>query len=324
MASTFSKWAALEKFEDRSIGWNDDTNYDTIDAGISGNIVVMTNTKGSTINAFSPVKLNSGGVGLNFTTAILASTSTPCFGIVLQDTPNNGQGQVLTRGIIENPAWTWNAGDIIYLSSSGSGGTGDLVSRASNTHIAVHAGNSMLYCRQALGIALSATRVYFDINRFKPEWPYVVFPNGRVTVTGSWTESIKDVGGGGAPGFQHVLTSGGAASIDFTFACPPWFIGVPDIAGVWGFRIRYRVASGTIDVTNIYDGFNHSGDPGVATGNSTTWASFDVDWDKFNDLTFTPTVAGQVIVRVAVSAINADIEITPRFRFESLPTAMFF
>lgn len=317
MSSTYSTFAKLEKHEDRSIGWQLGTNFDTIDQGI--NVCVLTNGQGSDIRSHQPVRFNTSALG--FKGAILAAGSPLADGILLGDTAAGAAGQVLTRGFVENSNWTFTLGDIVYLlSDTLDGGITGAFGLRGTTHCVVGSPDDILFM-QPCGIAMSATRVYFDFNRFRPLAPYVVPASSYIATAGAVTASIASVAAG--TGFQHILTTTGATDVVYTFVVPPWYRAMPNIASVWGFRIWYKIATGTIDVTAVYDGTSHTADPGVGTANSTTWASFDVNWDKFFAVSgWAPTPGKQILVKVACSAGSAVLEVAPRLRFEPLPTML--
>lgn len=315
--TTNTTFARLSKPDAYQVGWADliNANLDTIDQGIS--VFKLTNAHGGTVPAYGAVKFGTSAG--QFVGAVLTTTGIPCDGIALADSINGEVVSILSRGFVENSGWAFTIGDIIYLTSTTlATGVGSFLTRASLAYAIEGAVDSTLLM-QPVGIAVSPTRVYFDFNRFRQLSPYVIPASKYFQTSGTAvTESIKSIAG---PGFAHVITSGGAADIVYSFILPPWFRAMPDIAGVWGFRINYKLTSGSIDVTQVYDGNNHNADPGVANGSSTSWTNFDVDWDKFNDVSgWAPAVGKQVMVKVNVSATGADLEVAPFLRFEPIPT----
>lgn len=303
MSSTFTKYAYLEKHEDRSVGWNLGTNLDTVDQGL--NVHVMTNGAGSDVTAFAPVKLHASTSNVF---NVVEPATGPAFGLLLSTVADGATGQVLTRGFAENNSWAWSVGDVLYLSGSTIGKRTDLM------HVA-QSGDSLFM--QPVGIATSAIRAWFNFERWGI-MPYTLPAVGYVVSAGSATESFKAITG---PGNAHVLTSS-SATVIYTFVLPGWFKAIPNISGIWGFRIRYiAAATGTIDVGTMYDGQNHSGDPGISAGTSTTWANLDVNWNQIAGISgWAPAATGSIHVAVTVATASVDFEVMPRLRFEPSPT----
>lgn len=304
MASTFTTFANLERFESRSIGWDFGANLDTIDQGIS--VHLLANNSGGDISAFQAVKYMTGTD--NSFEAVTISTGR-AFGILLETTADGDNGHVLTRGMVENESWSFTKGDVIYLDTSGGFSV-----RTDLAHVS--SSGYELYM-QPVGVALSATRVFFNFTPFNP-LPYCITASAYHVSAGSVTVKFASITG---PGTIYYLQSN-SATVDFMFRLPPWFYAMPDMAGIWGFRIRYQcAATGTLDVTNVYDGNNHSGDPGITAGTSTSWTTLDVNWDKFNDVaSWGPSAGGHVIVACALATANVDIDPFPQLRFEPKPT----
>lgn len=305
MASTRTTYAYIEKFEQQSVGWDMGTPLDTIDQGIS----VHYNLASEAISAFELVGFDPASDN-QIRLAQVASTHKVASGIALAAIEAGESGQWLSRGFVQNAGWSFTKGDIVYLTTTAGG-----LAVAGTTHVATSGDQLIL---QPVGIATSATRVFFDFTR-RATFPYTIPADGYTVVSGTVAESFASVSGPGSIRKLNVTSGGGV--IVFGFRLPGWFRAIPAIAGVWGFRIGYLATStGTIDVTNIYDGAGNSGDPAISAGTSTSWANLDVDWDDMAGISGISYGAGDsVYVEVTTATEAVDMEAVPALRFDPMP-----
>lgn len=306
MPSTFTTYANLEKFEDRSVGWDFGNNLDTIDQGIG--VHNLTNSSGGDINAFQPVAFDTATDNTIKAADLTAAGDSLADGLTLAQITDGASGQVLTRGFVNNALWSWTRGDVLYLNTAGGVGL-----RGSTTIVEQTSGEELVM--QPVGIATSANRAYFDFSR-RPGYPYTINSDGYTVSSGSAPESFASVSG---PGSIRKLAMAAGAVVVFGFRLPGWFQAIPNITGIWGFRIGYLTASGSLDITNIYDGAGNSGDPGVSPGSSATWANLDCDWDQMAGVAGISFGAGDsVYVELTASTATVDVEVVPALRFEPL------
>lgn len=314
--TTQTTFLKLYKPETGTVNWETllGANWDILDQ--AANAGILTNVHASDMMAFDPVcfvategEFVAARLDVNFAD-----------GIALTDVAVDEEAVILTRGFVENAAWTWSIGDIIYLTSANAlhGSNIGVLNTRGLLHIFAEPGDDN-FRMQPVGIAISPTRAWFDFNRFRHLMPYTIPASGYIVTAGTMPQAFENVTG---PGWTHVLkSSGGGATVIYTFKLPPWFLAMPDIADVWGFRLKYALSSGTIDVTELFDGNDNNDDPGLATGSSATWTNYTVDWDDFNNVAgWSPQPSGQIGVEVVVSAADALLEITPQLSFEPRPT----
>jgi len=305
MASTYTTYANLEKFEDRAVGWDNGANMDKVDQGIS----LHNMTASENLTAFDLVTFDTAGANTVRQAQVTAAGDELADGIVPAAISSAATGTVLTRGFATNGSWAWTRGDVLYLTTT----AGGLAVRGT-THIAEStAGEEIII--QPVGIATSATRAFFDFTR-RPGHPYTIASNGYTVSAGSAPETFGSVTG---PGSIRRLTAAVGASVVFGFRLPGWFRAFPNISGIWGFRLWYKAAAtGTIDIDQIYNGNNGAADPGISAGTSTSWAALDLDWNTITDSGLSFVAGDSVYIRVTVATAAVEMEVVPALRFEPI------